>query len=134
MLTAGMMHAMLYAGCIDANGTAYVWGPFMRQRLTEPAGQADVPQVLEGVSSAIALALGARHLVVLMHGGRVATWGASEHGVLGVGSDNPSKAFHPHLLPDISFQQVPRGSIQHCQPGLFIGEEDSTRFLLKMCV
>ena len=78
----------------------------MRQSLLEAAREADVPQQLEGIQSAAALALGGRHLLVLLHGGRVASFGTNENGVLGIGSDNPSTALKPNLLPYVSFQQV----------------------------
>lgn len=94
------------AGCVDANGSAYVWGPLMRQALLEAAWDADIPQQIEGIQSAVALALGGRHLLVQWHGGRVASFGANENGVLGIGSDNVSTALTPTLLPKVSFQQV----------------------------
>ncbi len=94
---------------MDLVGHVHVWGPLMRQALTEAAAEADVPQLLEGVPSsagAAALALGGRHLLVLLHGGRVMSFGANENGVLGIGSDNAGAALRPTLLPNVAFAQV----------------------------
>ena len=52
------------------------------------------------------LALGGRHLVALTYGGRVATFGSSEYGILGLGSSDPPSPFQPTLIPDVSLEQV----------------------------
>lgn len=52
------------------------------------------------------LAMGGRHLVALTHGGRVATFGTSEYGILGLGSSDPPSPFQPTLIPDMFLEQV----------------------------
>lgn len=52
------------------------------------------------------LALGGRHLVACTHGGRVATFGANDYGLLGLGSDEPPNPFQPSLIPDVTLEQA----------------------------
>jgi len=36
-----------FAGCIDENGTAYVWGPLLRQSLGSTASEVDRPEPVQ---------------------------------------------------------------------------------------
>ncbi|KAK9908562.1 hypothetical protein WJX75_009704 [Coccomyxa subellipsoidea] len=100
---------LMNSGCVDANGAAYVWGPYLRQSLRQAATEANEPEVLLGVQNVKQLAMGGRHLVALTHGGRVATFGTSEYGILGLGSSDPPSPFQPTLIPDMFLEQVAAG-------------------------
>lgn len=40
---------MICSGCVDTNGTAYLWGPHLQQRVTQTASEANEPEILPGV-------------------------------------------------------------------------------------
>lgn len=94
------------AGCIDQNGTAYLWGPLLRQSLGSTASEVDRPEPVQGVQHAVQLAIGGCHALIQKHNGAVASYGANEYGVLGHGSDPTSKGMYPVDIKDIRFEQV----------------------------
>ena len=40
---------VLCTGCVDANGNVYIWGPLLRQPLTQAASEALEPKLMPGV-------------------------------------------------------------------------------------
>ncbi len=60
----------------------------------------------EGLQNVTQLALGGRHMVACTHGGRVATFGANDFGLLGLGSHEPPNPFQPSFIPDLRLEQA----------------------------
>ena len=52
------------------------------------------------------LALGGLHALAVRGGGRVAAWGANQHGALGLPADAPPRPGEPTLLEDLLCDQV----------------------------
>lgn len=97
---------LYFAGCIDHNGTAYLWGPLLRQSLGTNASEVDRPEPVQGIAHTVQLAIGGCHALIQKHNGAVASYGANEYGVLGHGSDPTSKGMYPVDIKDIRFEQV----------------------------
>lgn len=100
---------LMNSGCVDANGNVYVWGPHLREPLTQAASEALEPELMPGLRNVTQLALGGRHLLARTHGGRVATFGANDFGLLGLGSDEPPDPFQPSFIADVTMEQVAAG-------------------------
>ena len=94
------------AGCVDDSGTAYIWGPALRQSFGSASSEVDKPQPVPGIHHAVCLAIGGCHVLVQEHSGAVSSYGANEYGVLGHGSDSASKGMLPARIPDVQFEQV----------------------------
>lgn len=94
------------AGCVDDNGTAYLWGPLLRLNFGSAASEVDTPEPMPGIHHAVKLAIGGCHALVQKHNGVVASYGANEYGVLGHGSGPASKGTYPVDIPDVHFEQV----------------------------
>ena len=100
------LRLQLVAGCVDDSGTAYIWGPALRQSFGSASSEVDKPQPVPGIHHAVGLAIGGCHVLVQEHSGAVASYGANEYGVLGHGSDSASKGTLPARIPDVQFEQV----------------------------
>ena len=94
------------AGCVDDSGTAYIWGPTLRQSFGSASSEVDKPQPVPGIHHAVSLAIGGCHALVQEYSGAVASYGANEYGVLGHGSDSASKGMLPVKIPNVQFEQV----------------------------
>ena len=111
------------AGCIDENGTAYVWGPLLRQSLGSTASEVDRPEPVRGVHHAVRLAIGGCHALIQKHNGAVASYGAGEYGVLGHGSDPASKGMYPADIKDVRFEQVWLRTLSTSFPFCMMGDD-----------
>ncbi|CAK0784231.1 hypothetical protein CVIRNUC_007435 [Coccomyxa viridis] len=97
------------SGCVDDSGTAYIWGPALRQSFGSASSEVDKPQPVPGIHHAVGLAVGGGHVLVQEHSGAVASYGANEYGVLGHGSDSASKGMLPARISDVQFEQIACG-------------------------
>lgn len=98
-VAAGHMHS----ACIDSDGRVYTFGSGRHAQLgTGSLDDVSVPKLVKGIQCARDIACGGYHTIASLCGdGSCVSWGADQHGCLGIEDDSQQSAGHGHrTMPD----------------------------------
>ena len=105
-IAAGIVHSAV--ACED--GYVYTFGEGAFSQLGTGSDRAAAEPVrVPGLHGVAQLACGGLHTLALTHGGATFSWGANEHGSLGLGDVEGPQLRVPSLIPDVSLAQVSCG-------------------------
>jgi alpha-tubulin suppressor-like RCC1 family protein len=103
---AGSAHSAV----TDEDGRVFVFGEGAFNQLGTGSNRAAAePTLLPGLHSVAALACGGLHTIAATHDGDVFSWGANEHGGLGLGDVDGAQTRLPSRIPGVALTQVSAG-------------------------